>query len=198
MKIVCPNKCRYVASADCCKVKPHKTPCACCTTKIFTIDINEYRAIKNKYEALIKETEDEIKALHPKASDYMHYLNFGFNLLQNVDTVYVSSNTHLKNQILCSMYAENFIFEEKDYRTPIYHSELSLILNAVKEFESNKKGQSQNMLTMSSMVPTKGIEPSRPCERQILSLLRLPIPPHGLLSIIHFLICVFAGTAILS
>ena len=29
-------------------------------------------------------------------------------------------------------------------------------------------------------VPTKGIEPSHPCEWQILSLLRLPIPPHGL------------------
>ena len=82
----------------------------------------------------------------------MHYLNFGFNLLQNVDTVYVSSNTHLKNQILCSMYAENFIYKEKDYLTPIYHSGLSLIINAVKEFESNEKGQSQNMLTLSSMV----------------------------------------------
>ncbi len=30
------------------------------------------------------------------------------------------------------------------------------------------------------LVPTKGIEPSHPCEWQILSLLRLPIPPHGL------------------
>ena len=29
------------------------------------------------------------------------------------------------------------------------------------------------------LVPTKGIEPSHPCEWQILSLLRLPIPPHG-------------------
>ena len=29
------------------------------------------------------------------------------------------------------------------------------------------------------VVPTKGIEPSHPCEWQILSLLRLPIPPHG-------------------
>ena len=28
-------------------------------------------------------------------------------------------------------------------------------------------------------MPTKGIEPSHPCEWQILSLLRLPIPPHG-------------------
>jgi len=29
-------------------------------------------------------------------------------------------------------------------------------------------------------VPRTGIEPAHPCERQILSLLRLPIPPSGL------------------
>ena len=29
------------------------------------------------------------------------------------------------------------------------------------------------------VVPTKGIEPSLSCENQILSLARLPIPPHG-------------------
>ena len=29
-------------------------------------------------------------------------------------------------------------------------------------------------------VPGTGIEPAHPCERQILSLLRLPIPPPGL------------------
>ena len=30
-----------------------------------------------------------------------------------------------------------------------------------------------------SFVPRTGIEPAHPCERQILSLLRLPIPPPG-------------------
>ena len=30
------------------------------------------------------------------------------------------------------------------------------------------------------IVPGTGIEPAHPCERQILSLLRLPIPPPGL------------------
>jgi hypothetical protein len=29
------------------------------------------------------------------------------------------------------------------------------------------------------VVPRTGIEPAHPCERQILSLLRLPIPPPG-------------------
>ena len=123
------------------------------------LDITEYRSIKNKYESLIKESEDEVKAASPKASDYKQYLSFGFNLLQNVDRVYVSGNPHLKNQILCSMYAEKWIFEGEEYRTPIYHPELALILNAVKGFGPNKKGQSQNGLTLSSMVELQGIEP---------------------------------------
>ena len=31
-----------------------------------------------------------------------------------------------------------------------------------------------------SFVPRTGIEPAHPCEQQILSLLRIPIPPSGL------------------
>ena len=98
------------------------------------------------------------KLLSSKASDYKQYLSFGFNLLQNVDRVYVSGNPHLKNQILCSMYAEKWIFEGEEYRTPTYHPELALILNAVKGFGPNKKGQSQNGLTLSSMVVPPRIE----------------------------------------
>ena len=135
------------------------------------LDITEYRSIKNKYESLIKESEDEMKAASPKASDYKQYLNFGFNLLQNVDRVYVSGNPHLKNQILCSMYAEKLIFEGKEYRTPTYHPELALILNAVSGFGPNKKGQSQNGLTLSSQVASPGIEPgSGASETLILSI----------------------------
>jgi hypothetical protein len=29
------------------------------------------------------------------------------------------------------------------------------------------------------LVPREGIEPSWPCDRQILSLLRIPVPPPG-------------------
>ncbi len=135
------------------------------------LDITEYRSIKNKYESLIKESEDEMKAASPKASDYKQYLNFGFNLLQNVDRVYVSGNPYLKNQILCSMYAEKWIFEKEEYRTPTYHPELALILNAVNGFGPNKKGQSQNGLNLSSLVASPGIEPgSGASEALILSI----------------------------
>ena len=34
---------------------------------------------------------------------------------------------------------------------------------------------------MSGVVPAEGIEPTHPCEYQILSLARLPVPPRRLL-----------------
>jgi hypothetical protein len=44
----------------------------------------------------------------------------------------------------------------------------------------NKNGNRKTDCHLSSYVPGTGIEPAHPCERQILSLLRLPIPPPGL------------------
>jgi hypothetical protein len=44
------------------------------------------------------------------------------------------------------------------------------------EYFKNKKPRNIRGL---KFVPGTGIEPAHPCERQILSLLRLPIPPPG-------------------
>ena len=69
------------------------------------LDITEYRSIKNKYESFIKESEDEMKAASPKASDYKQYLNFGFNLLQNVDRVYVQAihTSKIRSCVRCTL-----------------------------------------------------------------------------------------------
>ncbi len=87
-----------------------------------------------------------------RPSDYKKYLDFGFNLLQKVDEVYVTVSPFLKKQVLCSMYRENLIFDENRYRTPVYHEGLALILNTVKGFSENEKGQNQIKLTLSSRV----------------------------------------------
>ena len=56
------------------------------------------------------------------------------------------------------MYAEKWIFDGEEYRTPTYHPELALIMNAVNSFGPNKRGQSQNGLTLSSEVVPPRIE----------------------------------------
>ena len=67
--------------------------------------------------------------------------------------------------------------------SPLYHplkKKKALITSAIKAFNL-------------SLVPTKGIEPSHPCEWQILSLLRLPIPPHGHFKIYQSYIDICSG-----
>ena len=122
------------------------------------LDMAEYRSIKSKYEAVIKDLQAETQASIVKPADYKQYLDFGFNLLQNIDRVYVSGNTTLKSQILCSIFEEKLIFEEKNYRTPHYHEALLLILNAVSCLGGNKKGQTAGYNNLSSLVVPARIE----------------------------------------
>lgn len=87
-----------------------------------------------------KELEAEIKPQATEPADYKQYLDFGFNLVQNIDGVYVSGNTQIKSQILSSIFAEQPVFQEKSYRTLVYHEALTLILNTSKGLGGNKRG----------------------------------------------------------
>ncbi len=121
------------------------------------LDITEYRSIKQKYETFIKELEAEMKPQLSNTKDYKQYLDFGFNLLQNIDGVYVSGNTQLKSQILSSIFAEKLVFQEKTYRTLVYHEALGLILNTGKALAKNKKGQNAGNSNLSSLVASTGL-----------------------------------------
>ena len=116
------------------------------------LDITEYRSIKQKYEAIIKEQEVELKPQVSNSKNYKQYLEFGFNLLQNIDQVYVSGNTQIKSQILSSIFAEKLIFDGNSHRTPVFHEGLSLIINAGKASDGNKKGQTTGKSNLSSLV----------------------------------------------
>ena len=54
-----------------------------------------------------------------------------------------------------------------------------------RETETERGGRSCSV-SRSVFVPETGIEPAHPCGRQILSLLRLPIPPPGLVNYFKF------------
>lgn len=123
------------------------------------LDITEYRSIKHKYESIINELETELKPQTSKPADYKQYLDHGFNLLQNIDRVYVSGNTQIKSQILSSIFSEKLIFEKNSYRTPVYNEVVSLIINTDMASAEIKKGQTTNKSNLSSMVVPTGIEP---------------------------------------
>lgn len=111
------------------------------------LDITEYRSIKQKFEAIIKELEAEMKPQLSNIKDYKQYLDFGFNLLQNIDGGYSSGNTQLL--------AQKLVFDGIAYRTLVYHEALSPILNTSKGLGGNKKGQTTAESNSSFLVAPK-------------------------------------------
>jgi hypothetical protein len=80
------------------------------------------------------------------------------------------------------VFAQGILYEKEkgEYRTGKINSHFAEISLLVRHLEKNKKGNFFKNCLKSWSVPGTGIEPAHPCERQILSLLRLPIPPPGL------------------
>ncbi len=123
------------------------------------LSMSDYKNIKNRYEPIIKKLQEQIEESTPKTSDYKKYLDFGFNILQNIDRFYISAKPAVKLQTLSSILAEKLVFENNKYRTLAFHEELALILNTGKGSSGNEKGQNQENLILSSGVVPTGIEP---------------------------------------
>jgi site-specific DNA recombinase len=123
------------------------------------LPMSEYKVIKNRYDRIIKESQEQMTNSSSTVSGYKKYLDFGFSFLQTVDHFYVSAKPAIQLQTLSSIYAEKLVFENNSYRTPIYREELAMILNTGNGFIENKKGQNQNNLILSSGVVPTGIEP---------------------------------------
>ncbi len=71
------------------------------------------------------------------------------------------------------------VFGENSYRTIKFRNIVSLTSMPGKDYKGKIKKESSENSEPSTLVPRTGIEPAHSCERQILSLLRLPIPPPG-------------------
>ncbi len=143
------------------------------------IDATEYREIKDEYEGEIVKIEREIEKISTLDSDLREQIGFCCDLLGNLPKYFVEADLQAKQQILGSILAEKLVFEENQYRTIKLKGIVSLICRPGKDFKGSKNKKSSENSELSNLVPGTGIEPAHSCERQILSLLRLPIPPPG-------------------
>jgi site-specific DNA recombinase len=143
------------------------------------IDATEYKEIKSEYEGEIEKLERKIDELSTLDSDLKEQISFCCDLLQNLPKYFVAADLIAKQQILGSIFSEKLVFGETSYRTIKFRNIVSLICRPSKDYKGRGNKKSSENSELSTLVPRTGIEPAHPCERQILSLLRLPIPPPG-------------------
>ena len=135
------------------------------------IDAVEYRDIKKRYDQLNATLAREKVAMDCLDSNFMKHLKGGFSFLKNVNHYYEGANTEVKQKIVGSIFREKLVFENSQYRTPVYSEVVSLILQENKELQEIKKGRNHFDLIPSRLVAPAGIEPaSSESESEILSI----------------------------
>ena len=147
------------------------------------IDASEYREIKNEYEEEIGKLERKIEEISTMDSDLLEQVNFCCDLVTNLPKYFMEADLQAKQQILGSILAEKLVFDDNSYRTIPYRKVIERICRPGKGFSGPENKESSENSELSNVVPGTGIEPALPCDNQILSLTRLPIPPSGLTSV---------------
>jgi hypothetical protein len=117
--------------------------------------------------------------LSKQSSNIEPLLNKAVMKLSSLDELYEKADNKDKREIIGSIYPEKLVFDGFHYRTARLNEAVELIYKLGEGFRENENGQTESDFDLSTVVPGIGIEPIHPYERQILSLLRLPIPPPG-------------------
>ncbi len=123
------------------------------------LEAKDYKEIKDRYESEINKLVRKSTQVTAQNGDAKEFVQFGVSFLSNLHQHYVSASTPIKQKIIGSMFPENLVFENNQYRTKNINPALELICNASKGCNENKKGLFQNILKQSYEVTALGFKP---------------------------------------
>ena len=118
---------------------------------------------KNIDKELI-EKRDELLNLNDYQKDLSEYINYGLNLMQNLETLFEKGNVNIKNKLLSSIFDEKIEFDGQKYRTPKFKEGFGFIYQKISELQGFKKEKRDKLSNVSYLVPRVGIEPTLPKE----------------------------------
>ena len=100
---------------------------------------------------------------------------------QNLSQAWISADYEKKQHLQEMVFPEGIMYNKQN--GVVRTSKVNLIFNEIPLLVSlcaeKEKGDSVKNRLKSNYVPRTGIEPALPCDNQILSLARLPVPPSG-------------------
>ena len=141
-----------------------------------------YEKVAAKYEGEKGKIEEELKEKAFDSSNLETAVEKALQIAQNLSGLWHSSDYIRKQQLQYLVFPQGILYnkEKGAVRTERINELFAAIPHPERLSEENNNGHSNKNGRLSDSVPGTGIEPAHSCERQILSLLRLPIPPPGL------------------
>ncbi len=140
-----------------------------------------YEKYTMKYKEELSNLKADLGKYNMNGSNLEIAVEKCLSIAQNVSSTWVTASYDNKQRLQQLIFPEGVMYDKKNeaVRTLRTNSLFASITPLVRVLEKNKKGDSIKNRQKSSSVPRTGIEPALPCDNQILSLARLPIPPSG-------------------
>ena len=143
------------------------------------------KEIYHKHLAIIKEEirvlSDDLAKTEVSSSNFENAVEKCLGIAQNISRAWVTAGFDNRRVLQNLVFPYGILYNKEKgvVRTERVNSLFAAIQPLQRIIAEKKKGNLVGDYLNSSLVPRTGIEPAHPCERQILSLLRLPIPPSG-------------------
>lgn len=138
------------------------------------LENDSYRRLKTTTNGEIQRVQGSLVQLSTVDTNYMKYCRFNLTFLTHLPVFYEQASTAVRKKILGSIFTGKLIFEDGKYRTTGLNEAVSLIWQFQQEFGHKKAERLDISDKTFGHVRGAGLEPARPCEQEILSLLCLP------------------------
>ena len=123
------------------------------------IESETFNNAKERYSQIIGSLERDLNDFNVDEMLLDTQINFSFNLLKDLDFYYLNASTKFKGKILGSIFPENLVYWDKNYRTPNSDSVISLISNIAKVSKDSKIQKVTKNGDQSLSAPREGLEP---------------------------------------
>ena len=113
-----------------------------------------YKSMSKKFENELMELKSQYNTLLQIPSEYFKYLKFGVSIIGNISSFYKDADLLIKRKLVSSIFPENLIFENGNYRTTKTNAFLELFTLNINDFGIKKGGK---FAALSTSAPETGL-----------------------------------------
>ena len=123
-----------------------------------TLEKSDYQTMKTRYQDELNHLTLELNDMEESSTELQSRLEKGLNLIYQFKATFIKADTRTKQQLVRSIFPENFGFDGKNCRTTRINEVVRLMLVADKALGKNKRGQFLPNLELSPVAAPRRIE----------------------------------------
>jgi len=126
------------------------------------IDVESYSSIKKRLDNQLLDLKTRQSHLNSQESDFSIYMKKGITLVDNLKEFYRSASLDAKLKIVSSIFPQNLVFNENEYRTNPINEAFKLITKTINELQGGAKQNATVSDGVFDYAPSPGLEPGTP------------------------------------